>query len=259
MEFGTFIGIELGINFGIQIIMWAVSSIIKTEKLYDFTGMFTYLSVVACPLVISALNSEKITYLDILLAILVSIWTIRLGVFLFIRAKNFGDSRFTEVIKKPLIYLIYWSIQGVWVFLTSLPAIATIFWYSDDTEVKALDYALCIIGTLMWVVGFLLEAISDQQKYKFKALEDNRGKFINVGIWSKLKYPNYYGEIILWWGVYVVCCSKLQNWQFLLALCPIYVMIQLIFVSGIRIQKRQAFERWGTDEDYQQYLKQVWF
>lgn len=257
-NYSSFISTELCINFGIQSVMWAVSALLKTEKLYDFTGSVTYLTLVAHSLWTKQNKSTGITNLDILLSAFVSIWAMRLGSFLFIRAKNFGDSRFNKVKTRPMLFLFYWLVQGLWAFITSLPAVSTI--YLNDSGINDADVIQCGIGSGMWLTGFLMQAIADQQKYRFKSISANNGKFINEGLWSVLQYPNYYGEMLLWWGVYTVCSSKFQGWKkYIFSLSPIWVMFQLIYISGIRIQKIQANRRWKNDPNFAKYLEKLWF
>ena len=111
----------------------------------------------------------------------------------------------------------------------------------------------------MWIIGFSMEAIADFQKFKFKSNFANKGKFINTGCWEHIRYPNYLGEFILWWGIFVIGCSVYTGAQFALALSPAYIMFQIIFVSGIRIQEQQAEVRYRGNDEYEKWSRHTNF
>jgi steroid 5-alpha reductase family enzyme len=86
---------------------------------------------------------------------------------------------------------------------------------------------------LLWVLGWALEVIADAQKSRFNADVANRGRFINTGLWSRSRHPNYFGEILLWVGVAVVAFPVLHGWQYVTLLSPFFVAFLLTRVSGI--------------------------
>ena len=110
-----------------------------------------------------------------------------------------------------------------------------------------------MIGFLVWVFGFGFEVISDNQKSQFKADPANKGKFINTGLWSWSRHPNYFGEIVLWIGVAIAALPILQGWQWITMISPIFITLLLTKVSGIPMLERRADEKWGGQEDYETY------
>ena len=110
-----------------------------------------------------------------------------------------------------------------------------------------------VLGIVFYVSGFFLESAADLQKYFFKKNPVNRGRFISTGVWSLCRYPNYFGEILLWWGIFCVAAKSLHEVDYISVVSPLFVMLLLLGVSGIPIQEAQAKTRWGEDPDYQAY------
>jgi steroid 5-alpha reductase family enzyme len=110
-----------------------------------------------------------------------------------------------------------------------------------------------LVGFLLWILGFGIEVIADRQKSKFRADPQNAGKFINTGLWSWSRHPNYFGEILLWIGVAVITIPVLSGWQWLTLISPIFVAILLTRVSGIPILESLADEKWGGQAEYENY------
>ena len=95
--------------------------------------------------------------------------------------------------------------------------------------------------------------VADRQKARFKANPANREKFIDVGLWSLCRHPNYFGEIVLWTGVAIFAAPALQGLTLWLLLSPVFVAIQLVFVSGIPPLQTRADAKWGGQPAYEQY------
>jgi steroid 5-alpha reductase family enzyme len=184
-----------------------------------------------------------------LLAVIVSIWTLRLGIFLFRRIQAAGeDERFREIKPSWPRFLLTWTVQGLWVSFTMAAALAAI---TSETRLGLGIFAL--VGFLTWVLGFGIEVIADQQKSKFRAEPHNAGKFINTGLWSWSRHPNYFGEIVLWIGVALIAVPVLSGWQWLTMISPIFVVILLTRVSGLPMLEKRADEKWGGQPEYEDY------
>ena len=147
----------------------------------------------------------------LIICILISIWAARLGSFLFMRVKRAGkDRRFDEMKKRFWRYLITFTLGGAWVFITMAAGLAAI----TSMSPRPLGIWLAI-GMLLWVVGFAIEVIADQQKTKFRKNPDNAEKFITTGLWAYSRHPNYFGEIVLWLGIGIIALPTLVGWQYM--------------------------------------------
>ncbi len=217
----------------------------KTEKYYDLTGSLTYTTVTLA----AVLLSEDLDARALIVAAMVLIWTGRLGLFLFRRIQRDGkDGRFDEIKVSPIRFFSSWTIQGLWVLLTAAAALAII----TTNERKELEW-LAYLGIAVWLVGFAIETVADQQKSAFKKDPANKGRFITTGLWAWSRHPNYFGEITLWIGVAIIAIPILSGWQWVVLISPIFVTLLLTRVSGVPMLEKRADERWGDEAEYQQY------
>ncbi len=233
--------------FGINWLFFIPSFIFQTEKFFDLTGSLSYISVIIISVILS--STKDVRSLTIL--VLVLIWAIRLGSFLFIRIMKAGkDSRFDELKVNFFSYLSVWTLQGLWITFT----LATALVVTTSSNKISFDI-FAIIGIIVWLIGFAFEAISDFQKSKWRAKPENKGKFINVGLWSKSRHPNYFGEITIWLGIAIMAFPVLKGWQFVSLISPLFVTFLLTKVSGIPILEKRSDEKWGGQADYEEYKK----
>lgn len=233
------------IAFGVNWLAFIPANAMQTEKFYDLTGTITYIMVMAA----ASILSGPLDLRAVIILSLVTIWALRLGSFLFIRVhKDGGDSRFDEIKVKPMRFFTAWTLQGMWVLLTSASALAII----TSTMSIAWDI-FASIGLVVWIIGFSIEVIADRQKSAFKSKAENKGKFINVGLWSWSQHPNYFGEIMLWTGITIMSLPLLSGLQWVTLISPIFVIFLLTKVSGIPTLQKKAQKRWGDDKAYQDY------
>jgi steroid 5-alpha reductase family enzyme len=239
--------LAVGLAFAIQWLVFIPSYLHQTEKFFDLTGGITYISVIT----LAVLFSTGVDARSILLWALVVIWAVRLGSFLFRRIQKAGkDDRFDELKPYFVRFLNVWTIQGLWVTFTAAAALVAI----TTTNRKELD-GFALVGLLVWVFGFAIEVIADAQKSRFSANPDNKGKFIQTGLWSRSRHPNYFGEIVLWIGVAVIALPVLQGWQWVALISPVFVTLLLTRVSGVPLLERKADQKWGGQADYEVYKK----
>jgi len=239
----------VGLAFLIQWLVFIPSYLNQTEKFYDLTGSFTYLTIST----IAILFSPNVDARSILLYILVVIWAARLGTFLFRRIKKAGkDDRFDELKPSFFRFLNVWTIQGLWISFTAAAA-----WVAMTTSHRKELDLFAALGLLVWVVGFVFEAAADAQKSRFNADPANRGKFINVGLWSRSRHPNYFGEITLWVGVALIALPVLQGWQLAALISPVFVTLLITRVSGVPLLEKKADQKWGGQADYEAYKQRT--
>ena len=233
----------------IQLVAFIPAYMFQTEKFFDLTGSITYSSVfIYC---IYLATSGDLNWGSLVISILVILWAGRLGTFLFTRiAKDGEDKRFRTIKPDIAQFFMTWTLQGMWVSLCSLCAITGI---ASDTGIIVNN--IFYIGLVMFIGGFAIEIVADQQKTAFRAIPENRNKFITSGLWSKSRHPNYFGEIALWTGVAVMSFSSLSGIEYLTLISPIFTYLLLVKISGVRMLEGRGQKTWGDDEEYIAYMR----
>jgi len=236
------------ITFVVQWIAYVPAYALRTEKFYDLTGSLTYLSIfIYC--LIATQSIEHVKFSNIIVAGAIMIWAIRLGSFLFMRiAKDGQDKRFNLIKTSFSRFFMTWTLQGMWVFICSSSALVAI---TSPTGVIVNN--VFILGFLLFFAGFVIEVIADNQKSKFRSIKENRDSFINEGLWSRSRHPNYFGEIILWLGITVMSISSFSGINYLAIFSPIFTYLLLNYISGIRILEARGNEKWGHLDEYNNY------
>jgi len=236
------------LSFIIQWVLFIPAYLLQTEKFFDISGSITYISVV----IYCFLNNYDPLFVNIgniILSIIVIIWALRLGSFLFIRIKKAGeDIRFREIKKSPSRFFMTWTLQGMWVSLCSACALAGI-----AKGIIINNYFFC--GLAIFLIGFILEIVADNQKTKFRSNPKNKDKFINSGLWKFSRHPNYMGEILLWLGISIISLSSLEGLELATLISPFFTYLLLVYVSGIRILEYNGDKKWGHLDSYKTYKK----
>ena len=233
--------------FAIQIIAFIPAAILKTERFFDLTGSLTFFAISLGLVLLSPMPDAR----SWLLAAMIMLWAARLGSFLALRVRKAGsDGRFDEIKSSPVRFLQVWIIQGLWVSLTSAAAWIAI---STDVGARAPLGWIAIVGMVIWVVGLNIEVVADTQKSAFRANPANKDEFIRTGLWSRSRHPNYFGEILVWVGVFLTAAPVLAGWQWIAVLSPVFVVLLLTRVSGIPLLEARADAKWGERADYVAY------
>ena len=222
----------------------------QTEKFYDLTGSVTYLSVVWF-VFLSTYKSISLNFGNLILVLLISIWTIRLGLFLFMRIHKAGeDKRFRSIKTSASQFFMTFTLSGLWVTLCSMCALVAIS-SPEGLVMNALTY----VGIILFIIGFGIEIVADNQKTAFRSIESNKDSFITSGLWSKSRHPNYFGEVLLWFAIAVISFSSLEGLQLITLISPVFTYILLVYVSGVRMLEDMNDKKWADDEQYKSYKK----
>ena len=233
--------------YAINWVVFVPSNRAKTEQYFDLTGSVTYLTVT----VVALLLSNDLDARAVIVAVMVAVWALRLGSFLFRRVRRDGrDGRFDEIKVDPLRFFMTWTLQGLWVLLTIACALAII----TSVERRSIGW-LAVLGIVIWLAGFTIEVVADQQKSVFKRNPANDGRFISTGLWAWSRHPNYFGEIALWTGIAIMAIPLLSGWRWVVLISPVFVTLLLTRVSGIPMLEARAEKRWGEDEGFQAYTR----
>ncbi len=238
-----------GLCLGINLFIFIPAAITKTEKYFDLTGSITYLLVMGMALYAIG---DAISLRVVFLALMVCIWALRLGSYLVRRIQADGkDGRFDELKKQPSTFIIPWILQALWVFLTSLAVIITMATHPNHTTLLWTD----LLGGACWIVGFVVEVVADAQKSAFRKDPKNEGQFIQEGLWRYSQHPNYFGEILLWTGMFIIGVGFYEGTQWLAVISPLFIYLLLTKISGINLLDERADARWGSNPKYQRYKK----
>ena len=238
-----------GVSFFVHWMVAIPSLIAGSEKYFDFTGMIATLLVVSTAILALLNSGQQASTRSTIVAIFVSLWTLRLGTFLYKRIVQSGeDKRFKEIKKSLPKFLMAWTLSALWVFLTTVNSITIIALNSQEPL-----GTFFIIGGVLWILGFAFEAVADWQKKNFSELPENRDKFITQGLWSISRHPNYFGEIVLWTGIAIISLPLLSGSQYVALISPVFVFLLLTKISGLPFLEYKAEKKWGDVKDYIEY------
>jgi len=254
-----------GVVVVINWIAFIPACIVQTEKFYDLVGSITHLSLIWLSFYlglnpnfegvgfdISGINSDR----QLALSILYTIWAVRLGTYLAWRGHKYGDRRFDQIKTIPERFFTFWTIQGVWAFLTGIGVI--IVNISDNPRARSDLGPADFVGFALFGLGIVIEAVADLQKTIFKLNPDNKGKWIESGLWYYSRHPNYYGEIMCWIGCFISVASIASDGEWVIVASPLFITFLLYRVTGIPTLESKADERWGDDPDYIRYKQVTW-
>lgn len=236
-----------GWAFAVNIVAWVPAWLNRSERFYDAVGSITFISSI---LIIGIMTPDLGARVLVMLSC-VGLWSLRMGYFLITRIRKAGqDGRFDDFKKHPIRFLNVWAMQALWAVLCLAPVLAL----ADGSPAAGLDI-WALVGLALWVGGFLVEVVADQQKRTFRDNPANQGRFIQTGLWAISRHPNYLGEIMLWAGLSVIAFPLLMGWQLITLISPVFVYILLTRVSGIPLLEERADARWGGQSDYETYKR----
>ena len=237
------------VSFVLHWIIFIPSFAFQTEHYFDLTGSISYLSAVALAFYLNPSVDPR----DLLIGLLIVVWAVRLGSFLFMRVKQDGkDDRFTIMKTQFHWFLMTWTLGGLWVFLTMAAGLAAIT--SNTTQPLGL---MAYLGLALWIFGFSIEVIADRQKRAFKKNQQKDKEFITSGLWAWSRHPNYFGEITLWIGLTLIALPVLSGWQLVTLISPVFVYILLTKISGIPLLENRGMKKWGSDPEYIDYVNRT--
>ena len=240
------------LSFLFQWTLFIPAYLLQTEKFFDISGSFNFIAITVYIYYNSYLK-YNFNLGNLVLSLLIIVWAIRLGSFLFFRIKkDREDKRFRKIKPSPSKFFMTWTLQGTWVCICSLSAITGI---SSDKGIIINN--LFYLGLIIFILGFTIEVIADYQKTKFRKNSKNKNNFITSGLWSYSRHPNYLGEISLWTGIAIISFSSLSNWQFISLISPIFIYILLVYISGVNFLEASSNKKWGHLKTYQDYIEKT--
>ncbi len=226
-------------------LLWLVSLALKDASIVDiFWG---------CGFVVVAwvgyFTTNGFASRKLLLTALVTIWGARLAVYLFWRNHGKGEDYRYQAMRKriknfPLLSLpIVFIFQGVLIWLISLPIQ---FAQTSTEQLTAFDW----LGVALWAIGLTFEAVGDWQLARFKADPNNKGKVMERGLWRYTRHPNYFGDALLWWGVF--CFALPNGWWTIIS--PLAMTTLLLKISGVALLEKTLAK---TKPQYENYVRRT--
>jgi len=170
--------------------------------------------------------------------ILISIWGVRLAVHIYQRNKNKKEDYRYESFKSSPYFQVF-IVQGFFMWLICWPIINSsgVFgWFN-------------LVGILIWIIGFYFESTADSQLKKFIQNPSNKGKIMQSGLWAISRHPNYFGEVTMWWGIFLLNLGN--NWWTIVG--PLTISYLILKVSGVPLLEK----KYENNLEFQNYKKRV--
>lgn len=237
------------LSLGINGLFFVLAARLKTDVFTDITYSLTFIVLGLLGFVFRRGPFPE----QAIVLVFVLLWAVRLGSYLFRRIlKTKVDHRFDAMRDSPVEFGKFWALQAVTVWVVMLPVTglmnAEALWASP-----VLQRLTLVAGSILWIAGFTIEAVADHQKYAFKSAPENAGRFMNRGLWKYARHPNYFGEILAWWGLGIIALPFLSGSRLLYLVGPVFITVLLLFVSGIPLLEKSWEAKWGGDPDFQAY------
>jgi steroid 5-alpha reductase family enzyme len=232
-----------------MIILWLISIKIRNVSIVD---LFWGLGFVVTGAVYF-ISTEGLEARKILLMTMVSIWGLRLSIYLAWRNLGKGEDFRYQKFRKEFGEHRYWwysffsvfLLQGVLMWLISAPLLGAQFYAGNKLGI--LDF----IGAAIWIIGFIFEAGGDMQLARFKADPSKKGKVLDTGLWRYTRHPNYFGDAAIWLGYALICLSAGSYWP---VLGSVLMTALIIKVSGVALLEKSLIT---TKPGYQEYVRRT--
>lgn len=195
---------------------------------------------------------REFTVRHILVTVSVLIWGTRLAVHIFIRNRGRGeDFRYAQWRRawgKWFFLRSFFQIfmlQGVLLLVIAYPLMLT-----NHSGEKGISY-MDLVGVVLWVTGFFFEAVGDFQLSRFKRDPGNKGKIMRSGLWKYTRHPNYFGEAVMWWGIFLIALSVRLGWTAIIS--PFLITFLLLRVSGVTMLEK----KYAGNAEFEEYAKRT--
>ncbi|KAI9850235.1 MAG: hypothetical protein M1838_005961 [Thelocarpon superellum] len=262
-----YLAITLLITVAYQLFFFSIAFSFKFDKLTDFAGGTNFIVLAVITLAFSGHHHAR----QIVASLFIMVWGARLSGFLLFRILKTGkDDRFDDKRNDFFKFLGFWVFQMVWVWVVSLPV--TVLNSPNVTQYPqpAFGTGRDIAGVILYAIGLVMESVSDVQKYRFRSDPSKKGVVCDVGFFAWSRHPNYFGEIIIQFAIFMIAVSPAadgyvggQAFRALYATIvgPIFLTVLLMFVSGLPLSERpgakKRYESGNGWEAYSRYLQRT--
>jgi len=249
---GLYALITLAVTIGLQLFFFFIAYTCQFDKVTDIAGSMNFVILAW----ITFFLQGKYYIRQIVILAFVTTWGFRLGGFLLARVLSRGkDDRFDKLREHFFQFLGFWIFQILWVWIVSLPVIM-VNAADVDVPLGSLDYA----GFTLWVVGFLIESAADFGKKYFDSKPENRGKHVTGGVWNWSRHPNYFGEIILWLGIFLSSSSVYEantRWAYFSIFSVIFTYFILVYGTGMPPAEQRSNKKWAGKPEWEAYKQRT--
>jgi steroid 5-alpha reductase family enzyme len=185
----------------------------------------------------------------LVLALMVILWGLRLGGFLFYRIQKMGrDARFDAFRGDSIGFLKFWLLQSISISIIVLPVLFGLL---------GVNIQLNIFAVILWLAGWIIQSVADWQKFIFRSNRPS-DSFISSGLFTHLRHPNYIGEIMIWVSIFWYVSSILSGWQWIAVLSPIWIIVLLVKISGIPLIEEANQKKYQGNLAFQEYVGRTW-
>lgn len=234
------------ISFLIQTVFFLIAYRLKSDKFTDITYSLTFILLS----LISLSVSRDAGWQQVAVFSMVTLWALRLGSYLLYRVIKTGrDKRFDGRRESFRDFAAFWALQAAAVWIIMLPQI---FFITGNFKSNFFFFAA---GAIIWAAGFIIETAADIQKFTFRNKKGNKGRWIESGLWKYSRHPNFFGEALLWWGLFIIIIPHLEGLSWLVTAGPVFITFLLLFVSGVPTVEKQAEIKYGSDPGYVLYKR----
>jgi steroid 5-alpha reductase family enzyme len=227
-----------GLNLAAVILMmmmgWLLSLVLKNVTVVDSLWGLGFVMISW----ITFFLTDGFFVRKLLIALLVTSWGLRLSSHLTWRNWGKGeDPRYGSWREKSGKQ--FWIVSLFKVFLLQslfLWAISISIQYGAASKTPAMITWLDLCGVILWMVGFIFESVGDWQLATFKSNPANKGKVMDRGLWAYTRHPNYFGECLMWWGIFLIAFSAPNSWWTVLS--PLIITAVLLKMTGIPLTEK---------------------
>lgn len=223
-------------------ITWLYSLVRKDVSIVDSLWSLMFLTSA----IVYVLFAETINERTLFIFALIALWALRLSIFLTVRNWGQQEDRRYQAIRannEPFwiksLYIVF-GLQAVLAWFISVSLLVAL---DSASEFSLLD----AVATILWLIGFLFEAIADWQLYRFQRNPGNAGKVLDTGLWRYSRHPNYFGESLIWWAYFLFAINSGVWW---IVISPVLMTVLLLKVSGVALMEKDISERRARYRDY---------
>ena len=244
------LSLNLGLAVALMVAVWAMSLRLRDVSIVDIAwgGAGALLALSTFLLSSGALQRK------VLITGMTVIWGCRLALHIGRRKRGKGeDFRYAAMRSErpesfPLRSLVtVFLLQAVLIWVISFPV-----QLAQLSDVPAGLTLLDLAGLGIWTLGLYFEVLSDRQLRQFLADPDSRGKVMDRGLWRYSRHPNYFGDSLIWWGIFLVAAATPKGWITIFS--PLLMTFLLMKVSGVPLLEEALAER---REGYREYMRRT--